>query len=229
MAIDVPHNIYDILRHPSGHSSFRSISPLNNYHHWFFLPTISTMNYKYHIYRSFCLIPIAAPKNRWFPRVLFLPMAIHGSASRPREGHDGKENHHDTEQALHQIRGFDDVRAHAYMKAREGPMENRGRCCGNYDVCVYTYVYIYIHMDIYIYGHIHMYICLKMVVAVITMMIIVIVIVCMANNMLGCVYTHRMNFKSGQMSRIQRLSKGYLWFGAEFSSLWWIRDFWVKS
>ena len=94
-------------------------------------------------------------------------------------------------------------------------------------MCVCIYICIYIHMDIYIYGHIHMYICLKMVVAVITMMIIVIVIVCMANNMLGCVYTHRMNFKSGQMSRIQRLSKGYLWFGAEFSSLWWIRDFWT--
>ena len=154
MAIDVPHNIYDILRHPSGHSSFRSISPLNNYHHWFFLPTISTMNYKYHIYRSFCLIPIAAPKNRWFPRVLFLPMAIHGSASRPREGHDGKENHHDTEQALHQIRGFDDVRAHAY----EGPWRPDGESWKMlwelWCVCVYTSVYIYIwtytYMDIYI-------------------------------------------------------------------------------
>ena len=39
----------------------------------------------------------------------------HGESHGAREGDDGEENHHDTEQALHQIRGFDDVRAHAFQ------------------------------------------------------------------------------------------------------------------
>ena len=44
------------------------------------------------------------------------------------------------------------------MKAREGPMENRGRCCGNYDVCVYIHLYIYTygHIHIWTYTYVHM-------------------------------------------------------------------------
>ena len=66
------------------------------------------MSYVYELW----VVPIESPKHMQtvWSRVKLIRLTF-----RTREGDDGEENNHDTEQAFHQIRGFDDVRTHAFQ------------------------------------------------------------------------------------------------------------------